>query len=544
MTIETPRVSVIIATYNWSSVLRYSIKSALWQSISDIEVLVIGDGCTDDSEAVVSSFDDPRVRWHNLPENSGNQWMPNNKGLELARVPLVAYLGHDDVWHPSHLEIVVGVLEATQADAVFSVADVINPQTVEPRTLRGVAPSGQYEYNMAVSPSTLLHRVSMITDIGGWKDYRSIRRPIDVELLARAWEHKKKIVPVPELTVFKFPSATRTNSYLETPSHEQADYVRRIETDPEIRYRELMLMVCQPDYARRTFDHHFAPNEIPKPGALIESWRAIRGFVAKPELSQDHVPLHLNDSLLRDLSAPSDIVTYRDKVYLFRHHSLPDDGLFVGFGWHGLEHDEWGCGFRWVNNDAEIVVTRPTGKYNTLLVEIAPGPGVDHQPFRLYLVNEAGERVASALIDGDQFIEIPLVVPAGEGTVFKLHTDEGGRQIESDPRILNFRVWRIEWIDHEILPARDRLTHAEPLESSSRQLLQTNGNDQSTLQSQIALLQAQIAAAHSALLPMREEFEAQRALIAQLDSFRKTSGLYWLQRVRTSPKLRRWLQRR
>src|ERR1041385_1945984 len=100
-----PRVSVIIPTYNWSSVLRYSIRSALWQTMQDFELIVVGDGCTDDSAEVVASFQDPRVSWHNLPSNCGSQSIPNNKGLELARGQYVAYLGHDDIWLPQHLEI-------------------------------------------------------------------------------------------------------------------------------------------------------------------------------------------------------------------------------------------------------------------------------------------------------------------------------------------------------------------------------------------------------------------------------------------------------
>src|SRR5258707_8831106 len=68
-----PLVSVIIATYNWSTVLRMAIHSVLWQTGQNFELLVIGDGCTDDSEDVVRSFGDARIHWHNLPVNSGNQ---------------------------------------------------------------------------------------------------------------------------------------------------------------------------------------------------------------------------------------------------------------------------------------------------------------------------------------------------------------------------------------------------------------------------------------------------------------------------------------
>ena len=59
-----PQVTVIIAAYNWSSVLRLAVDSVLRQTFEDYELWVIGDACTDDSEQVVRSFRDPRVHWH------------------------------------------------------------------------------------------------------------------------------------------------------------------------------------------------------------------------------------------------------------------------------------------------------------------------------------------------------------------------------------------------------------------------------------------------------------------------------------------------
>ena len=69
-----PRVTVVMATYNWATVLPYSIASILDQTFTDFELLVIGDGCTGDSAEVVAGFDDPRVQWHNLPSNAGHQY--------------------------------------------------------------------------------------------------------------------------------------------------------------------------------------------------------------------------------------------------------------------------------------------------------------------------------------------------------------------------------------------------------------------------------------------------------------------------------------
>ena len=79
-----PLVTVILSTYNWSSVLPFSIQSVLNQTFPDFELLVVGDGCTDDSADVVAKFNDSRVRWINLPRNTGTQAGPNNEGLRQA----------------------------------------------------------------------------------------------------------------------------------------------------------------------------------------------------------------------------------------------------------------------------------------------------------------------------------------------------------------------------------------------------------------------------------------------------------------------------
>ena len=126
-TAEAPRVTVIIPTYNWSNVLPYSIGSVLRQSFTDFELLVVGDGCTDDSEQVVTAIADPRVRWINLPVNSGHQSAPNNEGLLQARGSIIAYLGHDDLWLPHHLEVMVAAIDAG-ADVAHSIVHMIDAE--------------------------------------------------------------------------------------------------------------------------------------------------------------------------------------------------------------------------------------------------------------------------------------------------------------------------------------------------------------------------------------------------------------------------------
>ena len=94
---KSVKVSIITATYNRSEVLKWAIRSVLAQTFCDWELIVVGDACTDDTEQVVASFTDPRIRFVNRSTSFGEQSGPNNDGFFLANGRLIAYLNHDDL---------------------------------------------------------------------------------------------------------------------------------------------------------------------------------------------------------------------------------------------------------------------------------------------------------------------------------------------------------------------------------------------------------------------------------------------------------------
>ena len=98
-----PAVSVVIATYNRTHTLRHAVQSVRNSSFTDWELIVVGDGCTDDTAECVASFNDPRIRFVNLPVRTGHQSGPNNHGIALSRGKYVAFLNHDDLYLPDHL---------------------------------------------------------------------------------------------------------------------------------------------------------------------------------------------------------------------------------------------------------------------------------------------------------------------------------------------------------------------------------------------------------------------------------------------------------
>ncbi len=98
-------VSVIIPAYNSQLYIVGALQSVLRQTIQDLEVIVVDDGSTDDTFALVSDIAalDARVAVHRQP-NSGRPSCARNAGISKARGEFICLLDADDEWHPAKLE--------------------------------------------------------------------------------------------------------------------------------------------------------------------------------------------------------------------------------------------------------------------------------------------------------------------------------------------------------------------------------------------------------------------------------------------------------
>jgi glycosyltransferase involved in cell wall biosynthesis len=104
-----PKVSVIIPTYNLSSMVEDTINSVLKQTERDLEVIVVDDGSTDDTCAVIQGIKNGRVKY--FYKNNGGTSSARNHGLSKAKGKYIAFLDHDDLWPVKFLEVMISHME-------------------------------------------------------------------------------------------------------------------------------------------------------------------------------------------------------------------------------------------------------------------------------------------------------------------------------------------------------------------------------------------------------------------------------------------------
>jgi glycosyltransferase involved in cell wall biosynthesis len=238
-----PTVSVVMATYNRSELLPYSIGSVMRQSLPDWEMIVVGDGCTDDTAEVVGHLAaaDPRIRFVNRTPRCGEQAGPNNRGVELARGRYIAFLNHDDLWLADHLERGVESIERLGADLVFPLPMNIDRHGV-PRCYR-VDPDGLYHPWTFVPASYWLMRREMAADVGPWHFSREIWGiNTSQDFLYRASQAGKRMVLDRRVSCLVFSSGDRPRSYKLRDGSELAGWFKRVCDEPELVERLLIAL--------------------------------------------------------------------------------------------------------------------------------------------------------------------------------------------------------------------------------------------------------------------------------------------------------------
>lgn len=117
------RFSVIMPLYNKANFVKKSIESILDQTFKDFEIIVVNDGSTDQSLAVVNEINDARIRI--FSKENGGVSIARNFGIEKAQYEYIAFLDADDLWLPDYLETIKGMIEQYPQARVFATSHTV-----------------------------------------------------------------------------------------------------------------------------------------------------------------------------------------------------------------------------------------------------------------------------------------------------------------------------------------------------------------------------------------------------------------------------------
>jgi glycosyltransferase involved in cell wall biosynthesis len=164
-------ISVLIPAYNAARTIEKTLSSALKQTYSNLEVLVVDDGSTDDTAALVRRMGDGDHRIKLLQKANGGVVSARNHGIELAQGEFIAPLDADDLWHPEKLSKQLAAIR-DHIGLVYCWTRVIDDQDrvlfdLAPCSLRGNVYSALIVKNFLHSGAPLIRRYC-VDRVGGY----------------------------------------------------------------------------------------------------------------------------------------------------------------------------------------------------------------------------------------------------------------------------------------------------------------------------------------------------------------------------------------
>jgi glycosyltransferase involved in cell wall biosynthesis len=230
---DQPVFTIVIATFERGPLIAATLESVAAQTIADYEVLVVSDGPAADGLAETVERFGERFHLHQLETRGRSQSGPNNYGWDAARARYVVYLGHDDVWHPHHLERLADTF-ASHPAASFAVSGCIffgPPGAARSATwVTGIFDSSDHDIprEQFFPPSSFGHWRDLPVDLSEWPNAETSREPVDVRFLRSAVAAGEQFASTGVVTVYKFASALRYLSYLSPDDWEQREMLARI----------------------------------------------------------------------------------------------------------------------------------------------------------------------------------------------------------------------------------------------------------------------------------------------------------------------------
>lgn len=200
---QSPKVSVIVTTYNRANIVVETIDSILNQTFRDFELIIVDNESTDDTEKVVKAYTDGRIRYFKNG-NNGIIAVNRNYGINRARGDYIAFCDDDDLWMPDKLEKQVTELERDRRIGLIC-ANGINFDDLgnHGKRFRARLTDRDFSFesllrNNFVSSFTAVVRKAVLDELGMLDESRELVSVEDYELWLRiAKKYKVKYIDLP-----------------------------------------------------------------------------------------------------------------------------------------------------------------------------------------------------------------------------------------------------------------------------------------------------------------------------------------------------------
>ena len=184
---NAPLVSVVIPTYNHAAFLPAALKSVQAQTYAPVEIIVVDDFSTDNTEEVVAAHASPRTTYIKSA-NKGIVATSRNVGAKVAKGEYIAFLDADDVWAPSKLALQLPHLADPSVAAVASDLSYSGARRYS-QSRRGRGPTGYRDYgnleivrDNPIATSSVVMRRHDLERAGGFDESPEFRFIEDWEL--------------------------------------------------------------------------------------------------------------------------------------------------------------------------------------------------------------------------------------------------------------------------------------------------------------------------------------------------------------------------
>ncbi|MDC8000164.1 glycosyltransferase family 2 protein [Aequorivita todarodis] len=216
-----PKFSVVISVFNKEKYIADTLKSVLAQTFTDFEVVILNDGSTDNSEAEILKFDDPRIRYFSK-ENQG-AGAARNFVINEAKYDYIALLDADDFLLPFYLEEQARLIAEFPNESVFATAIKIEkkgkiyPSEYSVRNLQPNAIhivnffSASFLNSILTSSSTVLHK-NVFSKVGYYDP--SIKSGQDTDLWIRIGLKYPVVFLNKSCAIYRYAIASLSNSTL------------------------------------------------------------------------------------------------------------------------------------------------------------------------------------------------------------------------------------------------------------------------------------------------------------------------------------------